>query len=70
MVVVLANGNAQEVIPIDNGEGAARATMRVARWLNHCLKRVEETGVCISYTVGIHVAAADCDHEVPGKVPS
>ena len=70
MVVVLANGNAQEVIPIENGEDAAKATMRVARWLNHCFKRVEESGVCMSYGVGIHVAGADCDHDVPVKVPT
>ena len=54
---------------MNDGEGSARAVMRVARWLDKALSVVERDGVCLSYGVGVHVAGADCEHEVPAAGP-
>jgi hypothetical protein len=37
---------------------------RFAAWLARAEARAAEAGVCLAFSVGVHVVGADCDHEV------
>jgi hypothetical protein len=38
---------------------------QIAAWLAKAERVAEESGACISFTVGVHVDGPDCDHGRP-----
>jgi hypothetical protein len=62
VVVIFENTRGRKVF----GEDATRGTMgeALAAWLTAAIESAKQHGVCKSFVVGVHVAGADCDHEV------
>jgi hypothetical protein len=62
VVVVLEGTKARAVF--DMREHSAREVLRAFDvWLASATAAVQNSGVCKSFGVGVHVAGADCDHE-------
>jgi hypothetical protein len=61
-VVVFESAKGREVF--SPATQAPEIHARFAAWLAKAEARVAEAGVCLSFSVGVHVVGADCDHQV------
>lgn len=68
LCVVLESSKARAVFDLEE-VGPDEVVAAIDRWLTSMVTSTAAAGVCKSFTVGVHLQGAECDHETAGARP-
>jgi hypothetical protein len=69
LVVVFENSKRKEVVKVPVakcGDVEQAVGFMALKWLHSLIRSSDESGACLCFSVSVHSAGPECDHEQPG----
>ncbi|HJX54005.1 MAG TPA: hypothetical protein VJ801_14660 [Polyangia bacterium] len=67
LVVELANSKGFSSLRLDVADGPQALqgiAVNLRQWLDAAVAKADSAGACVTFSVSVHLAGAECDHEV------